>query len=145
MFEDFFLEIELVDKNVKAPTRGTLESAGLDFYTPVDFFINPRSDKLIPLGIKVKFPKGYALIFKEKSGIATKKKIDIGASVVDSDYRGIIHAHLINNSDDVIRFNSGDKIIQAIITPLWIGSPKIVESISDITERGEGGFGSTGK
>ena len=139
------LEIELVDKNAKMPTRGTYESAGLDFYTPEYIFIPPRSDLLVPLGLKMKFPEGWALIFKEKSGIATRKKIDIGACVVDSDYRGIVHAHLINNSDDEVIFYQGDKVVQGIMVQVWLGEPKQVDKLNDITERGSGGFGSTGE
>jgi len=139
------LEIELVDENAKMPTRGTSESAGLDFYTPIDFTIFPKKDILIPLGLKMKFPKGWAMIFKEKSGIATNKKLDVGACVIDSDYTGIPHAHLINNSDNIVTFKAGEKIIQGILIQVWIGNAIEVKKIDNLTERGEGGFGSTGK
>jgi len=144
MFENFYLEIEILNPEIKPPTRGTRESAGLDFYSPERVIIEAGKDILIPLGIKVRFPQGYALIFKEKSGIATKKKLDVGAAVVDSDYRGIVHAHLINNSDIDVVFEKNDKLIQAVIVPVWLGSPTIVSTIDEKTERGAGGFGSTG-
>lgn len=138
------LEIELIDENAKMPTRGTEESAGLDFYTPIDLVIKPRQDVLVPLGLRMKFPKGWAMIFKEKSGIATKKKIDIGACVIDSDYRGIPHAHLINNSDEIVEFKTGDKVVQGIMVQVWLGMPIQVTKIDEDTQRGAGGFGSTG-
>jgi dUTP pyrophosphatase len=144
MFKDFYLNIELLSENAKEPTRGTIESAGLDFYTPIDVVIPPKGDILIPLDIKIEMPSGYALIMKEKSGIAIKKKLDIGAALVDSDYRGNIHCHLFNNSESLVVFNKGDKVCQGIIVPVWIGHINVVENISTDTERGFGGFGSTG-
>ena len=79
-----------------------------------------------------------------QSGIATKKKLTVGAKVVDSDYRNIPHAHLINNSDETVTFTAGDKVVQGIITPVWLGDALKVESVNENTERGLGGFGSTG-
>lgn len=145
LFENFKMDVQLLSNNAKIPTRGTKESAGLDFYTPIDIIINPWSDILIPLDLKIYITEGYALIMKEKSGIAFKKKCDIGACVIDSDYRGNIHAHLINNSGEYISFLKGDKICQGIIVPIWMGDINLVDKIDGETERGSGGFGSTGR
>jgi dUTP pyrophosphatase len=146
IFKDFYLNVELVNKYAKLPIRGTEESGGLDFFSPIDFSIPPEKDFLLPLGLKVEFPKGFALIMKEKSGIATKKKISILANLIDSDYRGIVHAHLHNTSPtEVAIFSEGDKVCQGIVVPLWIGLPEQVDHISEDTERGTGGFGSTDK
>lgn len=74
-------------KNVKSPTRGTSQSAGIDFFIPDDWndglslYMNPNSSVLIPSGIKVNVPEGYALIAFNKSGIATKKNLQVGACV----------------------------------------------------------------
>jgi len=147
IFKDFYLNVQLLSEEfpqAKIPTRGTKESAGLDFYTPIDITIQPNKDILVPLGIKLEMPAGYALVFLEKSGIATKKKLTVGAKVVDSDYRNIPHAHLINNSDETVTFTAGDKVVQGIITPVWLGDALKVESVNENTERGLGGFGSTG-
>jgi dUTP pyrophosphatase len=141
---NFDLNIELLSDNAKEPIRGTEESAGIDFFTPIDVKIEPRKDILIPLDISVEIPKGFAMIMKEKSGIATKKKLDILACVIDSDYRGNVHSHLYNNSDEVVSFEKGDKICQGIIVPVWLGKVNVVDSINRNTERGAGGFGSTG-
>lgn len=65
--------------------------------------------------------------------------------VIDSDYRGEIHAHLMNHSGRVQKFNAGDKVIQGMIFPVWTGSPVEVNEVNENTERGAGGFGSTGK
>lgn len=145
MFEDFYLNVELLNEDAKIPTRANDTDAGLDFYTPLDIIIRPQNDKLIPLDIKVEFPNGYALIVKEKSGIATKKKCSIGACVIDSEYRGNCMIHLFNFGHERVFFKKGDKIAQGIIVPVWTGQPKLVEKIFIDTDRGEGGFGSTGK
>jgi dUTP pyrophosphatase len=145
MFEDFYLKVQLLSENAKVPTRATKGDAGLDLYTPIDIQINPNSDVLIPLDIRLEFPEGYAFIVKEKSGIATKKKLDIGANLVDANYRGSVHVHLFNNSNEIVSFKKGDKIAQGIIVPIWDGQPIQVREISIETERSVGGFGSTGE
>lgn len=81
MFEDFYLDIELLDKNAKMPTRAYPSDAGCDVYAPEKVTIFPGRDALIPLGWRCKFPEGYALVFFDKSGVSTKKKLKIGACV----------------------------------------------------------------
>lgn len=144
IFQNFYLNIELVHPLAELPERAIDSDAGMDVRTPVPVTIDPHADVCIPLGWKCEFPKGFALIFWEKSGIATKKKLDIGAAVVDAGYRGIVHCHLFNNSDETVTFNPGDKVGQFIILPVWHGKAKEVESVDANTERGEGGFGHTG-
>lgn len=137
-------------RDVKSPVRGHETDAGIDFFVPNDYekiTLEPNEDVLIDSGIKVIVPERYALIFKEKSGVAVKKKLTIGAAVVDSDYRGVIHFHLFNNGRDVVEINPGDKIIQGLIIPVSLMSPVEVSEVfynRHVTERGEGGFGSTG-
>ena len=137
-------------KDVKNPVRANPTDAGIDFFVPNDFeevTLKPGEDVLIDSGIKVIVPKGYALIFKEKSGVATKRKLTIGAAVVDSDYRGVVHFHLFNNGITNQIISAGDKIVQGLVVPILLCD---LEEISNddynmfTTERGEGGFGSTG-
>ena len=125
------------------PTRGTPESSGLDFFSPISVIIPPWKDVLIPLDLKVNLPKGYDLTFFNKSGVSTKKKLIVGACVVDSDYTGNIHAHLFNLSDKPVEINYGDKIVQGIIRKVELWDPK-ESKINKKTIRGAGGFGSTG-
>lgn len=137
-------------KDVKSPVRGHESDAGIDFFVPEDFkpvTLLPGDDVLIDSGIKVIVPRGYALIFKEKSGVAVKRKLTLGASVIDSDYRGVVHFHMFNNGSDYTTINPGDKIVQGIVFPISLCQPKeITEEDYNLncTERGEGGFGSTG-
>ena len=86
-------------RDVKTPIRGTEGSAGIDFFVPEDFpkdlcTIQPNERFFIPSGIKANVPDGFALIAFNKSGVALKKGLLVGASVVDSDYQGEIHLHL---------------------------------------------------
>lgn len=139
-------------KQVKTPTRGTGKSAGIDFYVPDDFEtikLSPNQDVLIPSGLKARIPEGYALIANNKSGVATKKKLVVGASVVDEDYTGEIHLHLINVGSEEVEIHPGDKIIQFLLEKQEYCGIEIVDSIESLhgdiqSDRGDGGFGSTG-
>lgn len=139
-------------RDVKTPTRGTAGSAGLDFYVPYDFAgphtLLPGMDANIPSGIKVKVPHGYALIFKNKSGVAVNKGLQVGACVVDEDYQGEVHLHVRNVSPDVQFVDNGTKIVQALLVPVLYEDVEEVSTEEELfpekTVRGEGGFGSTG-
>lgn len=109
--------------------------------------IAPHSAVLIPSGIKGAVPTGYALVFFNKSGVATKKQLIVGACVVDAGYRNEVHIHLINTSNEFCCVCPGDKIVQGLLIPISICKPEIVDDIDLLgpaTERGLGGFGSTG-
>lgn len=139
-------------RSVKDPNRGTEKSAGIDFFIPDDYLktkILPNESVLIPSGIKANIPEGYAFVAHNKSGVATKKDLTVGACVVDEDYQGEIHIHLTNVGKKDIEITPGDKIVQFLLLPISYESVEIVNSIEELydgktTERGEGGFGSTG-
>jgi dUTP pyrophosphatase len=155
-------------RNVKSPNRGTSQSAGVDFYVPEDWndgkplILKAGERALIPSGIKVNVPTGHALIAFNKSGVASKKGLIVGACVVDEDYQGEIHINVINTCqrdlnrwDDTVwtqdlgeaTITPGEKLVQFILLPVLYASPEeteIEELYSEKTERGDGGFGSTG-
>lgn len=139
-------------KKVKSPSRGTPKSAGIDFYVPDEFrpiTLDPGMDVLIPSGIKVRLPEGYALVANNKSGVATKKNLVFGASVVDEDYTGELHLHLINVGNKTVSVEPGDKIIQFLLEKQEYADVEEVSTEEELyadfqTERGAGGFGSTG-
>lgn len=137
-------------RDVKDPQRGTPGSAGIDLFIPNDYagaFIPPQGNVLIPSGIKAKVPDGYALVAMNKSGVATKLGLVVGACVVDSDYQGEIHIHLINTSNQCVNLGPGQKIVQFLLLPVEHCGINIVppEQLFDsATSRGAGGFGSTG-
>lgn len=139
-------------RDVKTPQRGNPRDAGIDFFVPEDFTevtLQHGEDILIPSGIKVSVPSGYALVANNKSGIATKRKLTIGASVVDEGYQGEVHLHLINSGKNPATISPGDKIVQFLLEKQEYAS---VQEVSDehelysglVTDRGAGGFGSTG-
>jgi dUTP pyrophosphatase len=138
-------------KKVKTPVRGTSEAAGLDFFIPEDFYpvvLAPGDSVNIPSGIKCIIPKGYVGIFFNKSGVA-RKGLQIGACVIDSDYRGEVHIDLHNHSNQPVSLHYGMKIAQLLVQPIELGSADEIssdkfEELSKESKRGSGGFGSTG-
>lgn len=152
-------------REVKTPTRGTECSAGLDFYVPAGMKLSmlPGDDVLIPSGIKVEVPHGYALIAHNRSSMATSTRalkyaglkvnpnstrgcVVVGACVVDEDYQGEIYIHLINVGRCVEVIHPGMKVAQLVLTPVSYEGVEVVdeeELFNQATERGKGGFGST--
>lgn len=137
-------------REVKSPSRGTQDSAGFDFFIPNDhpsIIINPGQSVNIPSGIKVIVPRGYAGIFFNKSSVGSKGVI-VGACVVDSDYRGEVHLNVHNVSERSIRFDAGQKLVQMILMPIQAVDATLISEEAyqshGPTQRGSGGFGSTG-
>lgn len=139
-------------RDVKTPTRGTPGSAGIDFFVPNDYpenlcTIEPGSRCFIPSGIKANVPEGYALVAFNKSGVALKKQLLVGAAVVDSDYQGEIHLHLVNTSTQIAEISPGSKLVQFLLIPVDHGEIEVVDEkllFAEDSLRGAGGFGSTG-
>ena len=160
------------DYEVKDPIYNFDENAGIDVYIPentpefVSVFkeknpgifidngvikIPAGGDVLIPSGLHTRFSNDMALIFMDKSGIATKNKLKVGACVIDSSYQGICHIHLFNmNKDDSVNLTLGTKICQLVPVKLATQEVKIIgdmnpdDFFTEKTARGAGGFGSTG-
>lgn len=134
---------------VKTPSRGTSGSAGYDFYVPEDqpsTILAPGTSILIKSGIKMMIPDNYVGIFFNKSSIG-QRGIVVGAQVVDSDYRGEIHLNVINTSHENYVIKPGQKLTQMIIQEFHKYTLMEVDQNSfdqNTTERGAGGFGSTG-
>ena len=139
-------------RDVKTPIRGTEGSAGIDFFVPNDYpmhlcSIEPGERYFIPSGIKANVPEGYALIAFNKSGVALKKGLMVGACVVDSDYQGEIHLHLVNTSYKAVTIEPGEKLTQFLLIPVDHSIVQVVDPndlFEEETDRGAGGFGSTG-
>ena len=136
-------------RDVKTPARGTSQSAGIDFFVPsgVRETLGPGRSCLIPSGIKANVPENHALIAFNKSGVAVKKNLHVGACVVDEDYQGEIHINLTNVGNETVQIEPGEKIIQFVLVPISYREVFLVEEedlFESSTERGSGGFGSTG-
>ena len=121
-------------RDVKTPVRANGNDAGIDFFIPNkwnignEYHLSPGQQALIPSGVKVNVPEGYALIAFNKSGIATKKQLIAGAAVVDEGYQGELHIHVINAGSTVQTLIAGDKIMQFILVPMFYDSIEEVDA-----------------
>ena len=142
------IRVKKLNHNAVMPTYGSVEAAGADLYACLDgdITIAPGQTVFVPTGIAMEVPKGCAGLIYARSGMACKRGLAPAnkVGVIDSDYRGPIIVALYNhgNVDQVI--GHGERIAQMVITPVL--TPAYVESAElDDTDRGAGGFGSTGK
>ena len=129
------------------PSYETEGSAGMDIRAYLDetVVIEPGKRALIPTGLFMEFEPGYEVQIRARSGLAAKHGIGLvnGVGTIDSDYRGEIKVALINIGEDAFAVNNGDRIAQMVIAPVVRAEVEPVDALSD-TERGAGGFGSTG-
>jgi len=175
-------------REVKTPSRGTVQSAGIDFFIPkfnkqfIDDFYNAnntiedsikiplpigvktislgkleiKGDKIIipplktvkiPLGIHIKFDDNNVFMLKDKSGLSTSTGLKTTAGIIDSDYQGEIVAALFNSTINTVVLTEESKVVQGILIPICIEQIEELE-FKDLylnkSERGDGGFGSTG-
>jgi dUTP pyrophosphatase len=143
MSESEFLPFTRLHPDAILPTRGSLYAAGLDLLSIEDVHLSPNKRCLVRTGLAVAIPDGYYGRVAPRSGLATKRGIDVLAGVIDADYRGEIRCLLHNTSDEIIELPAKTKICQLIIEKIITPSPVWVDDLAD-TDRGSGGFGSTG-
>ena len=141
------LKIKKVSPNAIIPKFMTKHSAGMDISACLDepVIIIPMSRSLIPTGIAVSIPQEYELQIRPRSGLAIKHGITLlnTPGTIDADYRGEIKIILINLSNENFAINHGDRIAQMVLNKVDRIDFKLVENL-DETDRGVGGFGSTG-
>lgn len=143
------LKVKL-DEGAKMPTRAHEYDAGLDIYAPESIILYAGNSVEVDTGVHLEIPKGYCGLIKSKSGLLIKHCIS-GEGVIDHGYVGSIHVKLFNNSKDekMYFFEKGDKLIQLLIVPIETPELELVENVADLygeeTERGDNGFGSSGK
>ena len=142
------LKVKLLHSDAKVPTRANATDAGLDlraYIDGLDKYIPSGSRLTIGTGISIKIPTGYVGRILPRSGLAAKSGIDVLAGVIDSGYTGEIKVVLLN-TDKTNGFNiaKNDRIAQLVIQKIELWNPVVVEEL-DETERGENGFGSSGK
>lgn len=125
------------------PTRGSAAAAGLDLYSVEYATIPPGGRALIATGLSISIPTNTYLRIAPRSGLAYTKGIDVLAGVIDSDYRGEIKILLINLGKDIFSVSAGDRIAQGILEHITIAEVVEIDTLID-TDRGTGGFGSTG-
>ncbi len=141
------MEIKVL-RQTAVPSYKTAGAAGLDLAAATDEAITlaPMERKMVPTGICVSIPTGYVGLVFARSGLSTKHGIALTNSVgvIDSDYRGEIMCSMINLGQEAYTIMPGDRIAQMVITPAPQATIREVDALSQ-TERGEGGFGSTGR
>jgi dUTP pyrophosphatase len=137
------LTFKSLDSRAVLPSRGSSQSAGLDLYIIEELTIQPRARRLARTGLAVAIPEGYYGRVAPRSGLAAKHGLDVLAGVIDSDYRGEIGCLLYNSGAEPIHLAAQSKICQLIIEKIITPEAVWADDIS-VTERGSGGFGSTG-
>ena len=163
-------------RDVKSPVRAHPEDAGIDFYFPnsitkdeligkmeitkdtiyfteengfvKDITLSPGQSVLLPCGLKVKIPTGHALILFNKSGVASKKHLHVGACVIDENYQNECNINLTNVGSCNSTLSAGEKLVRGVVLP--INYCQVEEVANDkelyngiVTDRGQNGFGST--
>ncbi|KAM9645676.1 deoxyuridine 5'-triphosphate nucleotidohydrolase, mitochondrial isoform 1-T1 [Trichechus inunguis] len=138
------LRFARLSEHATAPTRGSARAAGYDLYSAYDYTIPPMEKALVKTDIQVALPSGCYGRVAPRSGLAAKHFIDVGAGVIDEDYRGNVGIVLFNFGKEKFEVKKGDRIAQLICERIFY--PEIEEvQVLDDTKRGSGGFGSTGK
>ena len=139
-----------LDEGAKMPTRAHEHDAGLDIYAPESIILYAGNSAEIDTGVHIEIPVGYCGLLKSKSGLNVKHGIT-GEGVIDHGYTGSICVKLYNNDRDskLHFFEKGDKLIQLLIVPIETPELELVENVADLyggeTERGDNGFGSSGR
>lgn len=142
-----------LDKGAICPTRAHEDDAGLDLYAPTETTVHGCDvivfddvrigSETIDTGVHVEIPKGYVGYIKSKSGLNVNHGLT-AEGVIDCGYTGSIRVKLYNHTAKAYTFAKGDKIAQLVLHPIITPSPVVVDELDD-TERGDGGFGSTGR
>lgn len=141
------MQVKKLDPRAKLPTYGSALAAGADLYVCLDeaVTIAPGQTVLLPTGLSIAVPQGYAGMVFARSGLASKQGLAPAnkVGVIDADYRGPVMVALHNHSAEARTVNHGDRVAQLVIMPVLTPELELVEELDD-TQRGSGGFGSTG-
>ncbi|XP_053934130.1 deoxyuridine 5'-triphosphate nucleotidohydrolase, mitochondrial isoform X2 [Cuculus canorus] len=138
------LRFAKLSDNAVTPSRGSARAAGYDLYSAYDCVIPPMEKAVVKTDIQIALPSGCYGRVAPRSGLAAKHFIDVGAGVIDEDYRGNVGVVLFNFGKEAFQVKKGDRIAQLICERIFYPELEEVQALDD-TERGEGGFGSTGK
>lgn len=142
------IKVKKLKPNAILPTYGSADAAGADLYACLqeEIIIAPGLTAFVPTGLSMELPKGTAGLIYARSGLACKRGLAPAnkVGVIDSDYRGEFIVALHNHSDKPQNIQPGERIAQLVITPVFTPGFTEVEELTD-TDRGSGGFGSTGK
>ena len=139
--------IKRLSKEVSLPKYETKGSSGMDLAANINtkIYIDPGKSVVIPTGLALSIPKGYEVQIRPRSGLAAKKNISVlnTPGTIDADYRGEIKVILVNLGKDSFEVENGLRIAQMVVCPVVQAQLEEINDLSE-TERGDGGFGSTG-
>ena len=145
---NFKMNVKKLNDKAIIPTYGSAAAAGADLYAcaDADIVIESGATVLVHTGVAMAIPDGYVGLIFARSGLATKRGLAPAnkVGVVDSDYRGEIMVALHNHSSEAQTISHGERIAQMVFMPYAAAAFDLVDEL-DSTERGAGGFGSTGK
>lgn len=137
------LRVKRLVEDAILPTRGSTDSVGYDVYSVDNCLVSPTQRALVGTGITIVLPVGVYGRVAPRSGLAVKHGIQVGAGVIDPDYTGEIKVVIFNHGDKDFEIKKGDRIAQLILERCETPDVEEVGSVEN-TERGSGGFGSTG-
>jgi dUTP pyrophosphatase len=139
-------KVKKLKENAIIPKYANPGDAGMDFFSTEKYFLKSGERTLVSTGIQVEFPHGYELQIRPRSGLALKKGISLvnTPGTIDAGYRGEIGIIIINHGKEDFEINPGDKIAQGVLNKVEFAD---IEEVSELgeSERGSGGFGSSGK
>lgn len=135
----------MVDKDIEIPAYAHHGDAGLDLRVREGVWLQPHERRTVGTGVRVAIPEGYVGLVFPRSGLASKHGISLSnaVGVIDAGYRGEIGATLINHDKQPHLINKGERVCQLVVVPFATCELELVDEL-DETDRGEGGFGSTG-
>lgn len=142
------IRVKKLHEQAILPTYGSEEAAGADLYACLDtpLTVEPGATVWIPTGLAMEIPKGCAGLVYARSGMACKKGLAPAnkVGVIDSDYRGPVTVVLHNHGSEAQTISHGERIAQLVITPVLTPAYEVSDDLTE-TDRGQGGFGSTGR
>ncbi|XP_074090847.1 deoxyuridine 5'-triphosphate nucleotidohydrolase, mitochondrial isoform X2 [Macrotis lagotis] len=138
------LRFARLSEHATTPSKGSARAAGYDLYSAYDYTIPAMEKALVKTDIQISLPSGCYGRVAPRSGLAAKHFIDVGAGVIDEDYRGNVGVVLFNFGKETFEVKKGDRIAQLICERVFYPELEEVQGLDD-TERGSGGFGSTGQ
>jgi dUTP pyrophosphatase len=137
------LRVKKLSEHATVPARASAHAAGYDLASAEDVVIPQRGKGLAKTDLAIAVPDGTYGRVAPRSGLALKRGIDVGAGVIDADYRGNVGVVLFNHGDEPFEIKRGDRIAQLILERIVTPPVALVDDL-DATDRGAGGFGSTG-
>ncbi|MGY5852551.1 MAG: dUTP diphosphatase [Candidatus Thorarchaeota archaeon] len=146
MTDPVVVKVKRLSEDAQIPKMAKPGDVAFDLYSTIDHELQPGERFAVPIGIAVEIPVGYEGQVRPRSGLALREGVTVlnSPGTIDSGYRGEVKCTLINHGESAFQITKGMRVGQLAIRPAPVVAMEEVDSLSD-TERGEGGFGSTGK